>query len=400
MSNLEKVKEFLIQAWDYIKNKKIAIFIGILVIIGTQIFQNITNEGTNSVMNSFKDIEIDDCIITPISYEDSQSISRTLQEAREYSKQYGKDILYEGFTTNIFLRNNKSKSMSISESSIVIDDINKVDNPQVYLFGIYDNVNNIFSLYLVNNNLGELDEGIVEIIVNCVDASTGHMENLNNEIASQILNVKNNNQILITFKNLRGGEIRKITSYELNLDNIENSSIIGFEYIISNNNEIIQDGEIGTFFKYNDIVTYTFSAGETPNFPIEKSTIVNVEEDEGKKINIPTNFSIGGENIQSILYTLYPTSSCVLKFHIDFKDTNNKHIKSDIFEQEVYVPLYEEEDLFWYKLRDFIEKYEIDTYYYNSNPTIQKEIDYSPSNKDTGYASPNSETESYDPENY
>lgn len=400
MSNLEKVKEFLIQAWDYIKNKKIAIFIGILVIIGTQIFQNITNEGTNSVMNSFKDIEIEDCIITPISYEDSQSISRTLQEAREYSEDYGKDILQKGFTTNIFLRNNKSKPMSISESSIVIDDIKKAEDPQVYLFGIYDDINNLFSLYLVNNNLGDFDEGVVEITADYQDISSTNINYFSEEEINQIFNTGDENQIPFTFENLRGGEIRKISSYKFELDIMDSLWAINLNYKITNDGDVIQDGYLGSFLNYNDSISFQMRAGGESDYIIEKSTIIDVEEDQGKIINIPTNFLIDEESMKSLSYTVYPTSSCIMKFHIDIKDTNNNHIKSNIYNQEVYVPLYEEDYLLWDRLKYFVKKYEIDTYYYNSNPTIQKEIGYSPSNKDTDYSSPDSETESYDPENY
>lgn len=399
MSNLEKVKDFFIQVWNYIKNKKVAIFIGILIIVGTQIFQNITNEKTNSAMDSFKDIKIDDCIITPIAYDDSQSISRTLQETRDYSEKYGSDILYEGFTINLFLRNEKSKQMSISESSVVIDNIKKIENPQVYLFGIYDDTNNIFSLYLVNNNCGKLDEGLVKITGGYVDITTGYKEDLSNEIINQFFNTEIDSQVPIIFKDLRGGEIRRISSYKLELDTIEDSSLIGLGYEISNNGRIIKEGEIGNFNKYDGVVSYSFSAGEAPNLPIEKFLLVDVEEDNGKSINIPTNFFINEEGMQSISYVIYPTSSCLMKFHIDMKDTNNKHIKSDTFEQEVFVPLYEDNGLFWFKLRDFIQKYEIDTYYYNSNPSIQKEIDYSPSNRDTDYSLSDSE-DGYNPENY
>lgn len=396
MANIEKIKDFLNQIWNHIKNKKVLIVTGIIVIIGTQFLNIITEKGIKAISDPFKNIEIEDCIIKPISYEDSRSISETLQETRKYSEEYGGDILYDGVTTNIYLRNNNSRTISISESSIVIDDIKEVKILQIYLIAIYDDVNNLLSLYLVNNSLGELNEGLVEITVGYVDSSSRYMSN---EIVSQMLNEEISDQILITFKNLRGGEIRKIASYELNLDCIEDLSCIGFDYKISNNNEIIQDGKIGISYIRERIIIDE----EVPLAPgsreIKKLAIVNVKEDKGKKINIPTSFSIDGENIQSILYTLYPTSSCVLKFHIDLKDTHNNYIQSNVFEQEVYVPLYEDEDLSWDKLIDFIKKYEIETYYYNSNPIIQKEIDYSPPNGATDYSLSDLE-DGDDPEDY
>ena len=402
MLNLRNIKEKIIQLCRNIKNRILPLALGGLIITTTIIaLTNIfVEKGIKAISDPFKNIEIEDCIIKPISYEDSRSISETLQENRNSSEEYGGDILHEGITTNIYLRNNNSKSISISESSIVIDDIKEVKTPQIYLIAIYDDVSNLLSLYLVNNNLGELNEGLVEITVGYVNSSSGYM---NNEMVSQMLNQEINNQILITFKNLRGGEIRKIASYELNLDCIEDLSCIGFNYKISNNNEIIQDGKIGISYIQKNIIIdeeVPLGPGSSGSIAIVKSAIVNVREDKGKKVNIPTNFSIDGENIQSILYTLYPTSSCVLKFHIDLKDTHNNHIKSNVFEQEVYVPLYEDEDLSWNKLIDFIKKYKIETYYYHSNPIIQKEIDYSPPNKDTDYLSPNSDTETYDSENY
>ena len=42
------------------------------------------------------------------------------------------------------------------------------------------------------------------------------------------------------------------------------------------------------------------------------------------------------------------------------------------------MPLYKEEYGFFESVRNFIEEYNIDTYYYNSNAFIQKEIDYVP----------------------
>ena len=95
MLNLRNIKEKIIQLCRNIKNRILPLALGGLIITTTIIaLTNIfVEKGIKAISDPFKNIEIEDCIIKPISYEDSRSISETLQENRKYSEEYGGDIL-------------------------------------------------------------------------------------------------------------------------------------------------------------------------------------------------------------------------------------------------------------------------------------------------------------------
>lgn len=112
---------------------------------------------------------------------------------------------------------------------------------------------------------------------------------------------------------------------------------------------------------------------------MERSLSIDVDNDKGRELRIPANFVIDGYNVKNVFYVLYPTSSCEVTFHANLKCAGEKrYIETEKFTKKIYIPLYKEEGGNFDSVRGFIEKYDIDKYYYNSNPIIQKEINYIP----------------------
>lgn len=149
------------------------------------------------------------------------------------------------------------------------------------------------------------------------------------------------------------------------------------------NNEGIDTTEheegLGVISYVNSEICFSSSEGSFSDDVIERSLVVDVNTVKGKKINLPANIIIDENSCKNILYTLYPTSSCEITFHAKIKCAGEKkEIVTEKFVQKIFVPLYKEEYGFFESVRNFIEEYNIDTYYYNSNAFIQKEIDYVP----------------------
>lgn len=112
-------------------------------------------------------------------------------------------------------------------------------------------------------------------------------------------------------------------------------------------------------------------------FTAKRNVLVKTDEDEGKKLYLPANYMVEGNSWKNILFSLYPDTSCVLEFHAEIKCAGQKDtIKTEQFSQEIYVPLYKEEDYFFTTLRSFLSSYENDVYYYNSDMAAQEMFEY------------------------
>lgn len=312
--------------------------------------------------------------LTPIYY----PILLNNMDARDYSNQYLEKSWDLGCILSVYISNKKMSQIMVSETSVIIDDLKKKVKPKVYVIGYYSKLYNTLSLYVINNGMGYLENGDICIRAQYYDESNSFRELTKDQILSLI---GTNN--IIELSNLTGGEIRKVVDYELNESIIKDLRGIWVrcEIIEKKDDHIVEinNQNIGIIGYYDGEIGISYGEGDNSNEVVERSLIIDVDADKGKEMKLPANFTIGQKSEKCILYTLYFTSSCEVTFHAKVRCAGEKdEIETEKFTQEIYVPLYKEEDEFLPSVRKFIEKYEIDTYYYNSNPIIQKEINYDP----------------------
>lgn len=361
-----------------LNNKRKAAVASILVIIGTQVL----NEGTASSFNRLQDklqgVEIQEGIITPIYQYDAMEQPEMV---KEYSKKFGAEILERGFILNLFLHNEKTSPVSIAETSVVVDEIKKIEEPKVYVLAKHREEDNIFSIYILNNDLGEFSKGTVRVTGFC-DSSCikGQKEMTEEEITKAVFSLQEGENIDIPVSSVKGGEIRKIADHTIDLSLFEPYTNITLKYeILDEKNQCIQGDYIGFLTEVDGSPKYAYTAGEGEDLQVHRTVLVDTENDMGKELKLPGSFKMESENVQNVLYTILPTSSCVLTFHVNVKCAGeSKKLTSQQYIQRVFVPLYREQGRFWYDVRNFLEKYEMDIYEYNSNPILQKEIAYRP----------------------
>lgn len=329
----------------------------------------------NMISNWIDKVEYKEAIITPLYY-GYNTDSIDLSSARNYLEKYGSETLDCGCVLSTYVQNNKSKDVSVSEASVVIDKIQKTEEPAIFVIGEYQRGEKSFSLYAINNGSGVLDYGEVSIWGNYFDVEEKDYAELDEKQLSDLFI----GYEIAKVEDLQAGEIRRIAKYTVNEEAFIKSPQYGLGYhVVNADGDNLQEkhSNIGMFtYETGDILFY-YSQGGSEEFTVERSLPIKVDEYEGKKLNIPANFMIEGNSWKNILYALYPDSSCELEFHAEIKCAGQKDvIKTEVFRQKIYVPLYKEEEWFFVSIREFIKEYNIETYYYNSNIPAQKAIDY------------------------
>lgn len=343
------------------------------LIIGAVIEQQ-TGFLSNVISNAFQKVEYKEAAIVPL-FCAVQNDSLDLGSARNYAESYGNDILDNGCVLSVYLQNNKPKSIAVSENALVIDNIRKIEEPRIYVIGEYKTNRNEFWLYAINNGRGILDYCQVDLQGNFLNKITSENGELNQEKLKELLA----GYTSIEIENLQVGEIRKIAEYKVNGTAVS-SSYYGLSYTASDsagNNLQKKHTNIGQFTYENNEVIFYYSQGSYEEFIAERSLQVKMDEDKGQKLYLPANYMIESENLKNILFSLYPDKSCELEFHAEIKCAGQKEtVETERFTQEIYVPLYKEEDYFFFTLREFLSEYAEDSYFYNSNKLAQKKFEY------------------------
>ena len=327
----------------------------------------------------FSILVYEESVLTPLyDYESMQYM-----DAREYAEQCSEESWDYGCILNVYLSNKKDIPITVSETAVIIDNIIKNVQSEVYIIGVYSETDNILTLYAINNGLGEFEDGQICIRVNHFkeDNSSRYLTD------EEIIYLLEGNSV-IEIDNLIGGEIRKIAKYNINKEFLRELDLICISYKILDNNEdqIVKDESIGLMGYVGSEIFLSISEGDYSDIIVERSLSIDVDNDKGRELKIPANFVIEGNYLKNVLYALYPTSSCEVTFHAILKCAGKKcEIETEKFTHKIYVPLYKEDGGDFTSVREFIEEYNIDTYYYNSNPIIQKAINYVPMEKTEEY---------------
>lgn len=333
----------------------------------------VINRRIDFLMN-FNKLEYQEGVLTPLYYYESmQDI-----DARVYAEKCIEERWNYGCILNAYVYNKYKKPMTVSETSVFIDDIKIEIQPELYIIGEYSEEENTLTLYVVNNGIGKFDAGQICISIHhLAENSSVYLDE------SQKLSLLGENGI-IDIRGLSGGEIRKLASYNINKTYMEELKLVAISYKIieKEDNQFVESDsdDIGLMGYNNDLgIYFSLSEGDYSNVIVERNLIIDVENDKGRELRIPANFVVEDNYLKCILYALYPNASCELTFHAKIRCAgDSKYIETEKFTQRIYVPLYKEEGGFFSSIREFIKKYNIDIYYYNSNPIMQKEITYVP----------------------
>lgn len=368
--------------YKWIDEHKITMIISLSTLIITTIitafFTEITTKFSQDYLNKGNGVEYVDELIAPLFTSDP---NKSIEEVKEYSNNYNSEILSDGCAFNTYVKNKKDSSVIISETAIIIDSIDALDELSIFIMGIYSINDNMFTVYAINNDLKDFSYGHIELsgYLSKYDENIIE-EKISDEAFECIFQSINNNSSVISIDNLKGGEIRKIDEIEIVSSYFKNNSSIDLKYQVydDSNGKLMQDLYFGVLVKRNNIIEYVPSEIGAPDNIVERVVVLDTEKlNINDRINIPSNIPIKENETINILYNIFPTSSCNLSFHASIKCAGeDEYIESNRKEHKIYVPLYKTDYYAWDSIRNFIKKYNIENYYYNSNPIIQEEIDY------------------------
>ena len=99
----------------------------------------------------FGELKYEEGIVTPLLHYEAMPYI----DAQEYVEQFGKDVLDYGCIFNVYLFNKKKSPVTISETSIVIDDIKKIQKATLRIIANYSTIDNQLTIYAINNGTKE-----------------------------------------------------------------------------------------------------------------------------------------------------------------------------------------------------------------------------------------------------
>lgn len=348
--------------------------IAAVAVILTAILTSQAEYLSTKLHDKYSKLEYKEGVITPLFYYDVLEYI----DAKDYANKYGSEILDYGCILNTYVYNNKENPVAVMETSICIDNVDKLIQSKVLVIALYSDNEKLLNLYAINNGLAEFYKGKICISAQMLNEDKSMQEKISKDKQELLLGTDDE----IEIANLASGEIRKIVSYSINEEMAKEIAPLWIFYnVVDESNYLNTQGEkecLILFDRVNSELSVSYGEGDSSDEVIERTLIIDVANDKGKELNVPAYFMVEGNSWENILYMLYPTMSCDLMFHAKYKCAGEeKSIETEKFRQKIYIPLYTDDD-FYMSLRNFINKYNIETYYYNSNPTAQKEIEYVP----------------------
>lgn len=356
----------------------------LLIAFISPLAQNIIDSTWNSVIDWFYEscshsIEYQEGFISHLSLIDNSN--DTFQDIKQMSQNLP-SVLNKGCVLNSLIRNKRNKNIGVTQCSLVVQDIQKIERAKpVFLAYIK---NNEMKIVVLNNGNISLPEGSVLIVGEYVDKSGNNKELSKNDFYKMFGTKK----IEIAIPALGKGEILEIASWKTNNRNINKwRSDVAFSWL----NLYARYTESDTGKKWNDCYMGFLECnrgtpviqrgqGDAGDYVIKRAAILDIENQYKSPIekNITTEFYIEAKSDKNVQINILPTSSCVIKFYAEFSAAGERKIKTDTFEQEIEVPIYENESELYSNLIEVIQKNDIKHYEFNSDTYIQDQIEYDP----------------------
>ena len=107
------------------------------------------------------------------------------------------------------------------------------------------------------------------------------------------------------------------------------------------------------------------------------SVKIKTKDQQPQSFALPVQFAIRGKGIKHVQVSVYLSETCAITYHFELMIAGKKRVyKSMIGNARVYVPLYEPEGGYYFKLRDWLMENNIVRYHYNEDRLLQNKIVY------------------------
>lgn len=271
----------------------------------------------------------------------------------------------KGIVINFSLRNPGEEIKTIKECSIIIDNVSDINVPELVLFPV-ENEDGI-SIYAMNNGSADLNNESI-----CIKSTFN-----NDWRESSNVVYKSKDEIMLS---LSYGEVKVVHKYKKSdLDNIFEDSDkngIWLHVFSSRSDSAIQFGDfICNIVQYDG--GYDAFINQGGSSWTDKIIPIFVDGNKTTAEIINTYPQIYSKATKNLLFLLLPDKSMNIKFKIKVDFSDGTTVSSDLFTENILVPIYEDSDDY-YKLRNYIEKSHTESLTYGRGENIESSFLYYP----------------------
>lgn len=272
----------------------------------------------------------------------------------------------KGIVINFLLRNPGKETKTIKECSIIIDNVSDISVPELVLFPV-ENEDGI-SIYAMNNGSADLTNESI-----CIKST---FNNDWRETSNVVY--KSKDEIMLS---LSYGEVKVVHKYrKSDLDNIfadsEKSGANWLHIFNTMSESVYQFGNIICNIEQYDNGYGAFINQGGGGF-IGDIIPIFVDGNKTTAEFINTYPQIYSKATKNLLFLLLPDKSMNIKFKIKVDFSDGTTVSSDLFAENILVPIYEDADDY-YKLRNYIEKSNTESLTYGRGENIESSFLYYP----------------------
>lgn len=275
----------------------------------------------------------------------------------------------EMLIARVNFKNSGSKASLITDSKIKIHSIAPADTPRLIAAAIVSDTKDKLAIYICNNDTIEGNSLNFKLYF--------QDHNLNNAYNHTVDSIYPTETPIITYPELKGGDIRRLYLLDLNDSNFEKMvngrSMAISIYLDITGNGISESRWLGNITYSHEEYGITLSEGGDGVFDELGYYVKFINTDAGSitdSIQLQTP-----KSIKEVGYTetfIIPDKSCHIIFSLIYTIDGKYTVESDVFDAVVRVPLYNESVL------NTMQYYDIETYSKNEDAILEKEIKYIP----------------------
>lgn len=317
--------------------------------------------------------------VTPLSMFESNLEGEEIYKNRYVEKKYAKEGFDKGCVLKTTVTNRKEDSVEISDVTLVIDEIKRLEQVRSVVLGYM--YNNKLEIYLINDGKKNFS-GKVQLSFKYYDEELGTEDYLEDYIIERILSPR----VFGKYEELQGGEICRIAQYDISCTELQNWMKEHYEnsgiYIVAK----VVDGYSGREYEYDLGCMYAASSnraclewkqGEEYEYPVDNPIVLDPNMENVSSYETGMDYNLESNGTQNIQIVMLATESCEVTFHAAISTKDGETVITDQFQEKIFVPLYKNGKQNQYsKVMQYLVWHNISEYYYNQDISIQENIAY------------------------
>lgn len=265
----------------------------------------------------------------------------------------------------MLVANEDINQKTITDSNLIIDNFETINSAEIEFFPVQ--FDNRICIYAINNGNQDIKNADIEI------GST----------FNDIWDGEENIEICTTNKincSLKYGEVKEILNFSIDdIKKIFGDRKQGWLHIFKFNdtNNIISFDKFICNIAYDEYTGFSVFINQGGGFVDNNYIPIFVNCDNNDSEVFAYHPKIEGEGIADLLFVFLPNRSGKFKFHLELKFSDDSEYESEVFEADIIVPIYEDENDY-VQLIDAIIKSDSKRFIYGRGEVIESSFLYSP----------------------